>query len=214
MVWWINLFNFRDEIDGLAAAQTLFRLLATSTLLVGSRTGFLGDPTLVWMLCVAGTEGGLLILDWAPAKIFMGDVGSIYLSFMLLSFSLLSMGYELQPVSIGLAMWTILGATLTTDATITVMTRMLTIKRLNQTHRTPVYQRLTRRFGEHCSVICINAAINFLGSSRCSALHAQALIGSGSAGVCVVDRCGCNTGRWQGRHTTPGLTCLSFFLNS
>ena len=214
MVWWINLFNFRDGIEGLAAEQTLFRLLAASTLLVGSCTGLLADPTLVWMLCNAGAEGGFLILNWIPAKIFMGDTGSIYLSFMLLSFSLLSIGDELLPVSTGLAMWAILGATLMTDVTITLMTRMLTTKRLNQAHRTPVYQRLTRRFGEHRSVTRIYAVINFSGASRCSALHAQALIGSGSAGVCSVDRCGCNTGRLQDRHTTPGLTCLSFFLNS
>ena len=162
IVWWINLFNFMDGIDGLAAAQTLFMLLAASTLLVWSRSGLLADPTLIWMLCIAGATGGFLILNWAPAKIFMGDVGSIYLSFMVLSFGLLSIRNELMPVSTGLAMWAILGATFATDATITLITRILTTKRWYEAHRTHVYQRLARRFGEHRSVTYLYSAINVL----------------------------------------------------
>ena len=160
VVWWINLFNFMDGIDGLAAAQTLFMLLAASTLLVWSRSGLLAEPTLVWMLCVAGATGGFLILNWAPAKIFMGDVGSIYLSFMVLSFGLLSIRNEFIPVSTGLAMWAILGAAFATDATITLITRILTTKRWYSAHRTHVYQRLARRFGDHRSVTYIYSAIN------------------------------------------------------
>ena len=162
VVWWINLFNFMDGIDGLAAAQTLFMLLAASTLLVWSRSGLLADPTLIWMLCIAGATGGFLILNWAPAKIFMGDVGSIYLSFMVLSFGLLSIRNELMPVSTGLAMWAILGATFATDATITLITRILTTKRWYEAHRTHVYQRLARRLGAHRSVTYLYTAINVL----------------------------------------------------
>ena len=162
IVWWINLFNFMDGIDGLAGAQTLFMLLAATALLVWSRPGLLTDPTLVWMLCIAGASGGFLIFNWAPAKIFMGDVGSIYLSFMVLSLGLLSIRNELVPVGTGLAMWAILGATFATDATITLITRILTTKRWYEAHRTHVYQRLARRFGHHRLVTYIYSAINVL----------------------------------------------------
>ena len=162
VVWWINLFNFMDGIDGLAASQTLFMLLAASALLVCSRSDLLTDPTLIWMLCVAGATGGFLILNCAPAKIFMGDVGSIYLSFMVLSFGLLSIRNELIPVSTGLAMWAILGATFATDATTTLITRIFTTKRWYEAHRTHVYQRLARKFGEHRSVTYIYSAINIV----------------------------------------------------
>ena len=162
VVWWINLFNFMDGIDGLAAAQALFMLLAASTLLVWSRSGLLVDPTLVWMLCIAGATGGFLILNWAPAKIFMGDVGSIYLSFMVLSFGLLSIRNELLSVSTGLAIWAILGATFATDATITLITRILTTKRWYEAHRNHLYQRLARKFGDHRSVTLLYSAINIL----------------------------------------------------
>ena len=162
VVWWINLFNFMDGIDGLAAAQTLFMLLAASSLLIWSRSGLLIDPTLVWMLCISGATGSFLILNWAPAKIFMGDVGSIYLSFMVLSFGLLSIRNELLSVSTGLAMWAILGATFATDATITLITRILTTKRWYEAHRSHLYQRLARKFGRHSSVTLLYSAINIL----------------------------------------------------
>ena len=77
-----------DGISDFAAAQTLFMLLAASKLLVCCRSGLLADATLVWMLCVAGATGGFLILNWAQAKIFRGDVGSIHLSFMIAAFNL------------------------------------------------------------------------------------------------------------------------------
>ena len=160
IIWWINLFNFMDGIDGLAATQTLFMLLAASILLGWSNSGLLADPTLAWMLCIAAATSGFLLLNWAPAKIFMGDVGSIYLSFMVLSFGLLSIRNELMPVSTGLAMWAILGATFATDATITLITRILTTKRWHEAHRTHVYQRLARRFGQHRSVTFLYSAIN------------------------------------------------------
>ena len=160
IVWWINLFNFMDGIDGLAAAQTVFMLLAATGLLAWSRSGLLADPTLAWMLCIAGATGGFLFLNWAPAKIFMGDVGSIYLAFMVLSFGLLSIRNELIPVSAGLAMWAILGATFATDATVTLITRILTITRWHEAHRTHVYQRLARKFGQHRSVTLLYSAVN------------------------------------------------------
>ena len=162
IIWWINLFNFMDGIDGLAAAQTLFMLLAASILLVWSRSALLADPILTWMVCIAGATGGFLLLNWAPAKIFMGDVGSIYLSFMVLSFGLLSIRNELMPVSTGLAVWAILGATFATDATITLITRILTTKRWYEAHRNHLYQRLARQIGHHRSVTLLYSAVNIL----------------------------------------------------
>lgn len=162
IVWWINLYNFMDGIDGLAGMQTVFMLLVGMALLVWPRPELLSNPTMVWMLCIAGATAGFLVLNWAPAKIFMGDVGSIYLAFMLLSFGLLSIRNEFIPVITGLSMWAILGATFATDATITLMTRMLTTKRWHQAHRTHLYQRLARRFGSHRTVTLYYLAVNFL----------------------------------------------------
>ncbi len=162
IVWWINLFNFMDGIDGLAGMQTIFMLLAGAVLLVGLRHGVIADPIIVWMLCLAGATAGFLILNWSPAKIFMGDVGSNYLAFMLLSFGLLTIRNELIPVATGLAMWAILGATFATDSTITLITRMLNNERWHEAHRTHLYQRLARKFGSHSRVTLMYLAVNLL----------------------------------------------------
>lgn len=162
IVWWINLFNFMDGIDGLAGMQTIFMLLAAAALLVWPRQALIFDPTIVWMLCVAGATVGFLLLNWAPAKIFMGDVGSMYLAFMVLSFGLLSIRNELLPVATGLSMWAILGATFATDATITLMTRMLTVKRWHEAHRNHLYQRLARQYSSHRQATLLYLSVNVL----------------------------------------------------
>lgn len=162
IVWWINLYNFMDGIDGLAGMQTIFMLLAGVGILIWSRPDLLAHYVIGWMLCIAGATSGFLILNWAPAKIFMGDVGSIYLAFMLLSFGLLSIRHEFISVVTGLSMWAILGATFATDATITLITRILTIKRWHEAHRSHVYQRLTRRLDGHRQVTLLYLAVNVL----------------------------------------------------
>lgn len=160
IVWWINLYNFMDGIDGLAGMQTVFMLLAGAALLVWPRPDLLMNPVILWMFCIAGATVGFLFLNWAPAKIFMGDVGSIYLAFMLLSFGLLSIRNELISVVTGLSMWAILGATFATDATITLMTRMCTVTRWHEAHRSHSYQLLARRFGSHSQATLAYLAVN------------------------------------------------------
>lgn len=162
IVWWINLFNFMDGIDGLAGGQAAFMLLAASGLLVWSRPDIIGSPALIWMLCIAAAICGFLILNWAPAKIFMGDVGSVYLAFMVLALGLLTIRNDWIAVAPGLSMWVILGATFVTDATVTLFTRMFTGKRWYEAHRSHAYQRLTRKFGQHKAVTMLYIGINLL----------------------------------------------------
>lgn len=162
VVWWINLFNFMDGIDGLAGLQAVFMLVAGASLMVWQRHDLLTNAAIGWMVCISGATIGFLILNWTPAKIFMGDVGSVYLAFMLLSFGLLSIRYEFVSVVTGLAMWAILGAAFATDATITLITRILTIKRWYEAHRSHVYQRLSRRLGSHPQVVLLYTAVNVL----------------------------------------------------
>jgi len=101
-----------------------------------------------------------MLLNWPPAKIFMGDVGSVYLAFMLLSFGLLSIRTVMVSVPMGLSMWAILGATFATDATITLITRILTSEKWHLAHRSHLYQRLSRKLGSHRPVTLIYLAVN------------------------------------------------------
>lgn len=153
-LWWINLFNFMDGIDGLAASEALFLLLAAAALASGTGAG--GDPVTYWMLCVAAAAAGFLVHNRAPARIFMGDVGSTYLAFMIFAFALSTVldGRLSVPV------WLVLAALFVTDATVTLVVRMFRGERPHQAHRSHAYQRLARRWTRHDRVVLVALLVN------------------------------------------------------
>ncbi len=141
-VWWINLFNFMDGIDGIAGTQAVFMLLAGAALATWSHPESMSSPALIWMLFVAAATAGFLIVNWPPAKIFMGDVGSTWLAFMVFALALLSV----QAGWLNYAVWLVLAAVFVTDATVTLLTRMLRGERWYEAHNRHAYQRLSRRW--------------------------------------------------------------------
>jgi UDP-N-acetylmuramyl pentapeptide phosphotransferase/UDP-N-acetylglucosamine-1-phosphate transferase len=86
LVWLINSYNFMDGIDGIAGIQAVIagRRMGGSVLLAGPKWDFSvhGHPRLASM--------GFLVHNWAPARIFMGDVGSAFLGFTLAAIPLLA----------------------------------------------------------------------------------------------------------------------------
>ena len=160
-VWWINLFNFMDGIDGIAGMQAVFMLLAGAVIAMWAEPEAVHSPIWMWMLYVAAATAGFLLLNWPPAKIFMGDVGSTWLAFMVFALALLSV----QAGLLSYAAWLVLAAVFVTDATVTLLTRMLRGERWYEAHRSHAYQRLSRRWlGErkagHRSVTLLAAAVN------------------------------------------------------
>jgi len=155
-VWWVNLFNFMDGVDGLAGQQAVFMLVAAAVLVAGGHPEAMSHPVVSWMFCLAAATLGFLFLNWPPARIFMGDVGSTYLAFMIVFFSLATVlaGWLSYPV------WLILAAVFVTDATVTLVRRMAQGERWHEAHRTHAYQRLARRFGGHRPLIFLAAGIN------------------------------------------------------
>jgi Fuc2NAc and GlcNAc transferase len=160
ILWWINLFNFMDGIDGLAGSQAVFMLISGAALLAWLNPAVMGHPMWMWMLCIAAAALGFLFLNWTPAKIFMGDVGSVYLALMILSLALMSIRYHWISVPIGLSMWIILGAIFVVDATTTLLVRMAKGQRWYEAHRSHVYQRLSRRWGGHGPSTMLYMAVN------------------------------------------------------
>jgi Fuc2NAc and GlcNAc transferase len=88
---------------------------------------------------------GFLLLNWAPAKIFMGDAGSTYLGLMLFFFALATTtsGW------LSLAQWLILTALFLTDSLTTLIRRALRGEKVWQAHKRHAYQHLQRRLGSH-----------------------------------------------------------------
>ncbi|GGY29268.1 MraY family glycosyltransferase [Paludibacterium paludis] len=162
-VWWINLFNFMDGIDGIAGVQVVFILLVGGALAVWTEPSAIQSPIWMWMLCVAAATVGFLLLNWPPAKIFMGDVGSTWLAFMVFALALLSV----QAGWLNYAVWLVLAAVFVTDATVTLLTRILRGERWYEAHRSHAYQRLSRRWqgdrkAGHRSVTLLVATVNGL----------------------------------------------------
>lgn len=153
-VWWINLFNFMDGIDGLAAGQAIFTL--GSLVIIASTTSAAHLPSVTWMTAIAAACAGFLILNWSPARVFMGDAGSNYLAVSILAVGL----YLIATGLIGYAVLPILTAGFCTDATITLARRALSGERWFAAHRLHAYQKLSRRWGSHRRTTLLYLAIN------------------------------------------------------
>lgn len=152
-VYWLNLFNFMDGIDGLAGTQAMFMLLAGALLMVEGRTDTL---LLWWMVGIAAATFGFLVLNWPPAKIFMGDAGSTFLGFVIAAVG----AYTIALGWINLWQWLILGALFLADATLTILRRIARRENPLKAHRLHGYQHLSRRWGNHLPVTLLFTAVN------------------------------------------------------
>lgn len=157
-LWWINLFNFLDGIDGLAATQAVFMLLAACLLAWLTHPYAVHYPIWLAMLTTVAAVLGFLMLNWPPARVFMGDTGSLFLGFIMVFFGLASVSYGWM----NYPAWMILGALFITDATVTLCVRLVRGQRLLQAHRSHAYQRLTRRWEAHLPVTLLYLGINLL----------------------------------------------------
>ena len=155
-VWWLNLYNFMDGIDGLAASQAIFLCAGAATLAhLGTIPAEL-EAVSWWAFAVAAASAGFLVLNWPPARIFMGDAGSNFLAVAIfsISMSLVAQGYLELPVFV------ILTALFVADATTTLIGRLRSGNSGFTAHRLHVYQKLSRRLGQHKAATLIYLAIN------------------------------------------------------
>ena len=92
----INAFNLIDGMDGLSSGITLFSSLTIAILAIVN--GYL--PTALVALALAGAVTGFLIYNFNPARIFMGDSGSMFIGYLLAVLSLRSQSKAHAVVSI------------------------------------------------------------------------------------------------------------------
>lgn len=153
MVWVLNLFNFMDGIDGLAASEAVF--ISWGGALIAALGPVLNG---VWQpaVIVGAACCGFLVWNWPPAKIFMGDVGSGYLGYLVGALAVAATRSD--PAA--LCVWLILGALFWADATVTLARRVLRGEGAHVAHRSHAYQHLARRFGEHRRVTLLTIGIN------------------------------------------------------
>ncbi|QDT99923.1 MraY family glycosyltransferase [Gimesia aquarii] len=138
LVWWLNLFNFMDGIDGLASLESIYILLS-AIILIGLHGTLSNEETLIIVLLFASLIG-FISFNWAPAKIFMGDAGSTFLGYVLEMIALIT----IMNGSLNLWTWLILSGVFWVDATSTLFRRMLHGQRWYQAHNSHVYQKVSR----------------------------------------------------------------------
>jgi Fuc2NAc and GlcNAc transferase len=153
LAWGTNLFNFMDGIDGIAASEAIFMSTALACLnwLDGGDFGMT-----VAMFCLAAATLGCLVWNWPPARIFMGDVGSGFLGFMVTALAILACQRGSAPIEV----LPILGGVFLVDATITLLRRLVRGDRWLEAHRMHAYQHLARRWQSHKPVTLLVIAID------------------------------------------------------
>lgn len=136
MVWMINLYNFMDGSDGLAGGMALF--------------GFGGYALAAWLsgdaglamssLAIAAAALAFLCFNFNPARIFMGDAGSIPLGFLSAALGLVGWQRGVWP------MWfpVLVFSPFIVDASVTLVKRLLRGGKVWQAHREHYYQRLVQ----------------------------------------------------------------------
>jgi Fuc2NAc and GlcNAc transferase len=166
IVWALNLFNFMDGIDGIAASEALFITWAAAFL--GFSSGG-GNGELLFALAVGASCLGFLCWNLPPAKVFMGDVGSGYLGYVLAALAIACA--RQRPLA--LAVWTVLGAVFLVDATLTLLRRLARRERIYEAHRSHAYQWLARRFQSHGRVTAMVLGLNLFWLLPCAWLLSQ-----------------------------------------
>lgn len=147
IVWFINLYNFLDGIDGYAGLQAIF---ISMSLFYFTSSSF--------YILLAGACLGFLILNWQPAKIFMGDVGSTLLGFNFAIFAI----YEQNNSNISLIVFLILTSLFWFDATFTLFRRFRNKEKLSVAHRKHAYQRIVQSGFSHQKTTLYALILNLL----------------------------------------------------
>ena len=145
IVWFINLFNFIDGIDGYASSQSIF--------VVASLYFFTGESFLLFLMMAIV---GFLPWNWDKAKIFMGDVGSTLLGYTIIILLFYFHNTHLVSLFEGL----ILTSLFWFDATYTLIRRFINKENIGQAHRKHAYQRVVQAGFSHQKTVVFGMVIN------------------------------------------------------
>ena len=153
-LWFVNLFNFMDGIDGIAGVEA--SSLGIGLVLVGAVLAWPGVQVALPALLAAATLG-FLAWNWAPAKLFLGDVGSVPLGYLLGWLLLVAAADGAWAAALILPLYFL------ADATITLIKRGARGAKIWQAHREHFYQRAAQGGASHAwvavQVLACNAVL-------------------------------------------------------
>lgn len=137
IVWFINLFNFMDGVDGFASLEAI-----TICLVIYILSGNIINLLLI--ACISG----FLFWNLPKAKIFMGDVGSTQLGFILVILGI----YFHNSYQFSILNWIMLSSPFWFDASLTLYRRWRNGEKLSKSHRKHAYQRIVQSGFSHLKV--------------------------------------------------------------
>jgi UDP-N-acetylmuramyl pentapeptide phosphotransferase/UDP-N-acetylglucosamine-1-phosphate transferase len=158
LAWTANLYNFMDGSDGLAGGMAVFGFGAYAL------AAFLFGAVTLAALCasLAAACVAFLVFNWHPARLFMGDVGSVPLGFLAGALGLQGWAIGAWPLWFPLLVF----APFMCDATLTLIKRLLRRERVWHAHREHYYQRLVRLGFGHRGA----AYVEYAAMAACAAL--------------------------------------------
>lgn len=141
VAWLTNLYNFMDGSDGLAGGMALFGFgtYAAAAAAAGHVPLVLSD------VAVAAAAAAFLLFNFPPARIFLGDVGSVPLGFLAAALGIQGWRDDIWPLWFPLLVF----APFIADASVTLVKRLLKGDKVWQAHREHYYQRLVRLGAGH-----------------------------------------------------------------
>mgnify|MGYP001310093411 FL=1 len=158
-VWFINLFNFMDGIDGIASIETMIISFGLTILSI-TFPSIAPEP---WLsLSILGVATGFLKSNWPPAKLFLGDVGSIPLGYILGGLLLVVAMRGAWQVALILPLYFLL------DSTITLCRRLLRLEPIWRAHKEHFYQQAVSAGKSHAEV---TTAVAILGLTLVGLAH-------------------------------------------
>ncbi|TAM06233.1 MAG: glycosyltransferase family 4 protein [Paraburkholderia sp.] len=157
MIWLVNLYNFMDGADGLAGGMALFGFGGYA---VAALTAAHPQPELA-LACalVAGAALGFLLFNFHPARIFLGDAGSISLGFLAGALGYWGWLRGVWPIWFPVGVF----APFIIDASMTLARRLLRGEKFWQAHREHYYQRMVRSGMGHARTAMIWYAVMSVG---------------------------------------------------
>jgi UDP-N-acetylmuramyl pentapeptide phosphotransferase/UDP-N-acetylglucosamine-1-phosphate transferase len=153
-VWSINLHNFMDGINGLLAFQAMFVFGVVAGLMRLAEPAVLPVQQIVWIAAIAG----FVPFNFPRARVFMGDVGSGVLGLLVAA----AIGMLLMFPRVALASGIVACSAFVTDATCTLVSRIVRGRRWYSAHREHLYQWLVRCGNSHARVVAYYMGWNLL----------------------------------------------------
>jgi UDP-N-acetylmuramyl pentapeptide phosphotransferase/UDP-N-acetylglucosamine-1-phosphate transferase len=136
ITWMLNLYNFMDGSDGLAGGMALigFGCYGVAAWLAGD------EPFAAANFCVAASAAAFLLFNFHPARIFLGDSGSIPLGFLAAAMGIIGWVSDDWPAWLPLLVFSPFIA----DASVTLLKRGWRGEKVWQAHRQHYYQRMVQ----------------------------------------------------------------------